>query len=132
MRYDITHQERYSRIQLLLRSLLGMVYLIIPHLLALLLLAVLLLPLAFFAWWAILITGRTPGWYYQYLMGLSRWWQRFLSRALHLADGYPKFGFAAADDAVELEVEQVYIGRGPLLLRSVLGWLYMIDRKSVV
>ncbi len=126
MQYEILHQAHYSRGQLLLRSLLGMVYLVLPHLLILIVLSALVPVLAFCAWWVMLITGHTPDWYYAFFTGLTRWWQRFIARFIHLADCYPAFGFTTIDAAVRLEVERVHIGRVQLLLRTVLGWLLII------
>src|SRR5215510_4956462 len=43
----------------------------------------------------------------------------------HLADGYPAFGMDATDDKTKYDLAFWQIGRGELLLRTFLGWIYV-------
>ena len=58
MKLTITHQERYSRGELLLRTLFGWLYIALPHGLVLLFVGLWGAILQFVAFWVILFTGR--------------------------------------------------------------------------
>lgn len=121
----IPHHSSYSRLQLLLRTVFGMVYIALPHALPLMVLAVASLLLMPVAWAAILITGSYPRPLFRFEAGLLTWQYRVNARLYNLADGYPPFGLNAKDAHVQLSIpfpEQ--LGRAHLLLKLLLGWLY--------
>jgi hypothetical protein len=132
MKFDITHQEEYSRGELLLRTFFGWLYMIIPHFFMIFLYSIALMFLTFFAWWVILFTGETPEWYYNMSVKLNRWSLRLTARTMNLCDGYPSFGLEGADDMTVYEVERVHIGRGNLLIRSFFGFILLIPHIFIL
>jgi hypothetical protein len=125
--FDIAHQERYSRIELILRSLLGFLYIGIPHLFLLFFMSIASLVAGFIAWWAVLFTARYPMGLFNFQVALLRWNARLSARLLNLADGYPAFGVSAEDASVKVDV--LYpekLSRGLLLIRTFFGYLYVL------
>ncbi len=125
LKFNITHQESYSRGELLLRSFFGWLYICIPHFFLIMFYAIWVAIAMFVSWWIILFTGKTPDFYYNASLGMNRWVTRVMARMLNLADGYPAFGPSGTDDKTEVFFEHDHIGRGQLLLRSFFGWLYV-------
>jgi len=60
MNLTITHQEKYSRGELLLRTFLGWLYIVIPHFIVLFFLQIWSSILTFLAFWSILFAARYP------------------------------------------------------------------------
>lgn len=60
MKLTITHQEDYSRGELLLRGVFGIFYITLPHMFLLAFFAIWGQIVTFVAWWVILFTGRFP------------------------------------------------------------------------
>lgn len=123
--FEIKHQESYSRGELLLRSLLGWLYILIPHMLLLLFYSLWVNIVAFISWFIILFTGKTPDFYYNTMLGYNRWSIRLTARLWNLSDGYPSFGPNGADEHTIVDFPHIHVGRGQLLLRSFLGWAYV-------
>lgn len=127
MKLTVTHQENYSRGELLVRTLFGWLYIGLPHAFVLLFVQMWSSILTFIAWWAILFTGRYPQSFYEYNVGLHRWSLRLQARMFNLADGYPAFGAKATDDKTELDVMYPEnLSRGKLLLKSFFGLFYVV------
>ena len=125
LKFNITHQESYSRGELLLRTFLGWLYIAIPHYFLLMFYMIWTMIAIFVSWWIILITGKTPAFYYRAILGLYKWIIRLYARMINLSDGYPSFGPDGNDNNTELYFEHIHIGRGQLLLRTFFGWLYV-------
>jgi hypothetical protein len=126
MKLTIKNQESFSRLELLLRTLFGWLYIGLPHGFLLFFLGLWSAILSFVAFWVVLFTGRYPESMYEYQVGLTRWGIRLRARIMNLADGYPAFGLDAQDDNVEFNI--VYpesLSRGLLLLRLFFGWIYV-------
>ena len=67
----------------------------IPHYIVLTVLGVVSIIVVFFAWIAILITGRYPVWMFNYIVGMFRWGVRVGAYAFLLTtDRYPPFRFS--------------------------------------
>ncbi len=127
MKYEIKHQESYSRGDLLLRTFFGWLYMLIPHLFCLYFLAIWGSILLFITWWIILFTGKYPQNFFNYQVKVARWNTRLVARLLNLADGYPAFGLNATDDKTEFDVPyREGYSRGQLLLITFFGWLMAI------
>ena len=125
--FDIVHQERYSRGELLLRSFFGFFYIVIPHLFLLFFMSIAALVLGFISWWVVLFTGKYPEGFFTFQVALLRWNTRVSARLLHLVDGYPPFGTDARDDKVVFNISYPEnLSRGILLLRTFLGYFYVI------
>ena len=68
----------------------------IPHYIVLLILAFVAVFVVFFAWIAILFTGRYPVWMFNYIVGLFRWELRVAAYTFLLTtDRYPPFRLSA-------------------------------------
>jgi hypothetical protein len=101
---NITHQETYSRGQLLLRTFLGIFYLILPHAICLWLLGIAINFCTLIAWFAILFTGQYPAGIYSFVVSVHQWSVRWMARVSNLMDGYPAFGMGNQGDGVTLEI----------------------------
>jgi hypothetical protein len=127
MKMTITHQESYSRGQLLLRSFFGFFYIGLPHGFLLMFCGIWASILHFISFWVILFTGRYPQSFFEYQVGMLRWQLRVNARINNLVDGYPSFFPSGTDTLTSLEIP--YTGsssRGLLLLRTFFGIFYVI------
>ena len=127
MTFNITHQEQYSRGELLLRTIFGAIYIAIPHAFLLVFLALWSAILMFVTFWAILFTGNYPEGFFNYQLRFLRWNYR-LNASLpgNLVDSYPPFGLDAEWDKIELNIDRPeQVGRGSLLLRAIFGAIYV-------
>ncbi len=126
-KFNVTYQERYSRGELILRSIAGFIYITLPHSFILTFVGIWSQILSFISFWVILFTGRYPESFFEFQVKYLRWNWRVNARIYNLADGYPAFGLSATDEYSEFEVtypEQ--LSRGHLLLKAFLGFLYCI------
>lgn len=124
---SIVHQESYSRLELILRTLFGAFYIILPHFFILFFLSLWGGVLSFVSFWVILFTGRYPKSMFEYQVQLLRWQIRVNARIGNLADDYPPFGLTSEDSQVQLEVPYPErISRSLLLLRTFFGIIYVI------
>ena len=127
MKFDIIHQDSYSRGELLLRWLFGWLYIAIPHMFILMFLSLVSAIITFIAFWAILFTGKYPKGMFNFQVNLLKWNYRVNARLLNLADGYPKFGLDVEDDALVLDIEYPEsLSRVTLLLRVLFGFFYIL------
>jgi hypothetical protein len=127
MKLTITHQEKYSRGELLLRTFFGFLYILLPHLFVLLFVSLWGAILQFVAFWVILFTGRYPESMFEFQKGLMRWNVRLTARMYNLSDGYPAFGIKSTDEGyTNLEIPYPEkVSRGLTLLRALFGWIYV-------
>lgn len=127
MQLTITRQDMYSRGELLLRTIFGGIYIVIPHAFLLFFVGIWSAILGFIAFWAVLFTGRYPESMFEFQIKLMRWSLR-LSATLHnLVDGYPAFGVNGTSDKVNLEVEYPEgLSRGLVIVRLLFGVFYCL------
>ncbi|HDP55276.1 MAG TPA: DUF4389 domain-containing protein [Bacteroidetes bacterium] len=126
MKLKVKHQERYSRLELLLRTLFGFLYIILPHLFILFFVSLWGAILRFIAFWVVLFTGRYPKSMFEFQVGLMRWNLRLSARIYNVADGYPAFGIKGSDEYTQFEVEYPEkISRALVLLRLFFGFIYV-------
>jgi hypothetical protein len=131
MTLEIGHQESYSRLELLLRSLLGLIYILLPHAVLIMFVSIWSGILGFLAFWIILFTGRHPESWFEFQRGFMEWGLRLNARLLNLADGYPAFFPSGTDDHVQLTVEYPEaLSRGILLAKAFLGFIYVLFPHS--
>jgi len=127
MKLTIKHQERYSRGELILRTLFGWLYIALPHGFILFFLSIWSSILNFIAFWVVLFTGRYPQTMFEFQVGYTRWNVRVNARMMNVSDGYPPFGIEAQDEYVNLEVPYPEkLSRGILLLRLFFGFFYVL------
>jgi hypothetical protein len=126
MKLKIKQQESYSRLELILRTLFGFLYIMIPHAFLLLFVGLWGSILGFIAFWIVLFTGKYPQSFFEFQEGLLRWNLRLSARIYNLADGYPAFGIKGTDEHTVFEVQNPEkISRGLVLLRVFLGFFYV-------
>ncbi len=101
---SVQHQAEYSRGQLLLRTFLGVFYLILPHAVCLMFLGLAANVCSLIAWFAILFTGSYPAGIYNFVVSVHQWSMRWMARVGNLMDGYPAFGMGNKGDGVSLEI----------------------------
>ncbi|MCF8345786.1 MAG: DUF4389 domain-containing protein [Bacteroidales bacterium] len=127
MKLSIKYQEKYSRGELLLRTLLGWLYIYLPHFFILFFVSLWASILQFIAFWVILFTGRYPQSMFEFQVGVQQWSVRLYARMYNVSDGYPAFGIKAKDDNTSFEVPYPEsVSRGLTLLRLFLGVFYVI------
>jgi hypothetical protein len=126
MLLEITHQEHYSRKELLLRSFLGFFYIIIPHAFLLIFASLAAVVLQFLTFWVILFTGRYPESWFEFQVKFQSWNLRLNASIFNLVDGYPAFGFNGSHSSIKYEVPYPEnISRSSVLLRGLFGWIYV-------
>lgn len=127
MKLTITHQESYSRSELLLRGIFGVFYIVLPHIFLLFFYSLWGSILSLVAFIAILFTGRYPESMFEYQVKLLRWNLRLTARTSNLADAYPAFGLDGTDEHTSLEVPYPErISRGLTIVRLLFGIFYVI------
>lgn len=125
MKLNVKYQESYSRGELILRSLFGLIYIMLPHMFLLIFVQIWASIVTFIAWWSILFTGRYPESFFEFMVGLYRWNLRINARFYNLSDDYPSFGIKGTDEHTSLEIEYPEsLSRGHLLLKSFFGAIY--------
>lgn len=125
MKLTITHQESYSRADLLLRTFFGLLYITLPHMFLMIFANIWAAILGFIAFWVILFTGRYPQSFFEFQVNLLKWSVRVQARSSNLVDGYPSFFPSGTDDLTNLEVHYPEsLSRGNLLLKAFLGSIY--------
>ena len=125
MTLSIQRQEIYSRGELMLRTILGAIYIIIPHAVALGFVGATACVVGFLALWAILFTGSYPRGLYDFLLGTLRWQNRLAVTLFQLVDGYPAFGFQDGENVATACTCPESVGRGSLLVRAIFGAIYV-------
>ncbi len=100
----VTHQAEYSRGQLLLRTFLGIIYLVLPHAICLAVLGFAIDVCMLVAWFTVLFTGQYPAGLYQFVVSVHQWGVRWAAAVSNLADGYPAFGLGNRGGAISLQI----------------------------
>ena len=101
---NIQHQAEYSRGQLLLRTFLGIFYLILPHAICLIFLGLAMTVCTLIAWFSILFTRSYPAGIYDFVVSVHQWLARGVAAVSNLVDGYPAFGMGNKADKVSLHI----------------------------
>jgi hypothetical protein len=89
--FKVTYPEKLSRGLLVLRTLFGFIYVLIPHGFCLFFRYIAYLFVLFIAWWAILFTGKLPESMFSFLSGTQRWGANLSAYLFFLTDEYPPF-----------------------------------------
>lgn len=127
MRFNIHQQDTYSRSQLLIRSLFGWFYILIPHTILLAIFGLWMGILHFLSFWVILFTGTFPRSWFDYHVKMTRWDLRLQAVIFNLSDEYPPFGLDAEFPQIEFNVEYPEnISRGDVLVRALFGIFYIV------
>ncbi|MBA3900158.1 MAG: DUF4389 domain-containing protein [Bacteroidetes bacterium] len=127
MKLTITHQEEYSRGELLLRTFFGIFYITLPHIFLMVFYSIWSAIITFISFWVILFTGKYPQSFYEYQVNLMRWGVRLNARRSNLVDGYPTFHTSGTDHLTNLEVPYPEnLSRGALILKALFGFIYCV------
>lgn len=127
MKLKITHQDSYSRGELLLRTFFGWIYIALPHMFLLAFIGIWSNILAFISWWIILFTGEYPRSMFEFQVKYMAWQVRVNARILNLSDGYPSFGISGTDDLTSFDVPfPEKLSRGLLLVKTFFGFFYVL------
>lgn len=122
---QIERQQKYSRMELLMRTFLGWFYIYLPHGFALFFLQIWSAILTFIAFISIIFTGRYPQSMFEFQTNLMRWSFRVQARMYNLADGYPPFSFESDADSPQLEFDYPEnLSRSGAVIKLFFGWLY--------
>ena len=89
--FKLTYPESLSRGKVILKVLLGWLYVGIPHGIVLGLYGILVSIISFIAWWAILFTGKYPKGMFELVEGYIRWSLRVMLYLGLMTDEYPPF-----------------------------------------
>jgi hypothetical protein len=127
MKLDVTHQDSYSRGELLLRTFFGWLYIGIPHGFLLFFLSIWSAILSFVTFWVVLFTGQFPQGIFDYQYKLMKWSLRLNAVTMNLADGYPAIGLDSTSDKVTFDLTRPEkVNQGLVILRALFGWLYVM------
>jgi len=126
MKLTITHQEKYSRGELLLRLFFGWLYIGIPHAFLLFFVGIWSAILAFITFWIVLFAGKFPESIFNFQVSVNNWSLRLSATLLNLVDGYPAFFPSGTSERVSLVVPHPdKVSRGLVILRLLFGWAYV-------
>ncbi|KAB1064508.1 DUF4389 domain-containing protein [Salibacter halophilus] len=132
MRLEVKHQQRYSRLELLARSILGPLYIAVPHVIVLAFVSV----AAFFhylkATFTILRSGEYPQDSHSFLTSYLHWAARLHLRVFNMNDGYPNFGIKQNDPYLTLDFDKYDPDRKKTLLRTIFGLFYIFIPHIIV
>jgi hypothetical protein len=127
MIFEIRRQEKYSRGELVLRTLFDWLYIAIPHGFILTLLSIWSAIVGFIAFWSILFTGRYPESFFEFQVRFFRWNIRVNARLMNLCDGYPDFGLDVHDNNIKFEVPyNENLSKSNVLIKFFFAWLYVM------
>ncbi|MCK5008588.1 MAG: hypothetical protein KAR73_14445, partial [Spirochaetales bacterium] len=127
MTLSITHQDRYSRGQLLLRTIFGFIYILIPHSFLLFFVGIWSAILSFITFWIVLFTANFPESIFNWQVKYMNWNLRVSASISNFVDGYPSFGIKGSSDNAKLDVPRPErVSRGLVILRVLLGTIYVM------
>jgi hypothetical protein len=126
MKLTVTHQEKYSRGQLILRTLFGWLYIGIPHFFLLGIVGIWSAILSFLTFWVVLFTGKFPESFFKFQVAYNNWSLRVQAVLGNLVDGYPEFFPKGTSAAVKLDVPRPEkVSRGMVIVRLLFGAIYV-------
>jgi len=126
VKFDLVYPQEMSRGKLLLKTFFGWLYIGIPHGIILSVLGFIAGIMSFFAWWAVLFTGKYPKGMFDFILNTTRWTMRVSAYLGLMTDVNPPYSFESPDSPVKLDIEYPEsLSRGKLLLRTFFGWLYV-------
>ena len=124
--FDVRYPDRLSRWHLLLKSFLGWLYVLIPHVIVLYVYGILAGLASLIGFLAILFTRQFPKGLFNFVVGYQRWTMRVQAYLYLMVDAYPPFSTSAPESPVSLDITYPEkLSRGKALLKFFLGWLYV-------
>jgi hypothetical protein len=89
--FNVPYPEKISRANTLLKLFFGFFYIIIPHVFILYFRFIWAAILGFIAWWSILLTGKFPKSFHDFIVANQRWSMRVNLAMSFMTDEYPPF-----------------------------------------
>lgn len=123
--YELDTPERLSRWLWLVKWLLA-----IPHFAILSVLSIVLWFALFFAWIAILVTGKYPKGLFDFVLGVTRWSARAAAYLNHLTDKYPSFSIGE-EPGYPVRLKAPYMEKSNRLT-AFFRWLLVIPHWVIV
>ena len=128
----IRRQDRFSRGELILRRLFGMIYIGIPHVTLLAIFGIWLVVARLVTFFSVLIFGNFPNGFFDFHRGYLEWYLRvaasigLLGGFGNLVDGYPAFFPWTKSEKVKLILDRpAHVNRGTAILRFLFGTVYV-------
>ena len=126
MRFSVKFQDSFSRGQLILRTLLGWLYIAIPHAFLMFFVAIWAGILGFLAFWVVLFTGKYPENWFNFQVKYMNWASRLNASLLNLTDEYPAFLPRGESGSVSFTADRPEkISRGMTIVRLLFGAFYV-------
>jgi len=126
MKLTISHQEKYSRGQLILRTLFGWIYIGIPQFFLLAVVGIWSAILSFVTFWVVLFTGKFPESIFKFQVAYQNWAMRVSASLTNLVDGIPTYFPKGTSDVVKLEVPRPEkVRQGLVIVRLLFGAIYV-------
>lgn len=126
MQYSVKYQDKYSRGQLLLRTLFGAFYIALPHGFLMVFVGIWSAILSFLAAWVVLFTGKYPKGWFDFQVKVGAWGARVMASMYNFMDEYPAFGPGGSSSSVTYSVNYpASLSRGLLILRVLFGAIYV-------
>ena len=120
--FEIKYQDVFSRGKLLLRTLFGEIYIVIPHAFFLFFISFAISVVSKLTALAILFTGKHPQGLFDFSLGFWRWNARLAANLTNLTDTHPQIGLAVQSESVTFDiVNPESFRRGSVIFRSILG-----------
>lgn len=94
LRVHVPPDQEHNRLTVAFR-----IFLVIPHVIALIFLQLAQVVVTVIAWFAILVSGQYPEAMYPFSVGVSRWYARVYAYMYLLVDEYPPFSLSAEPGA---------------------------------
>lgn len=134
VKFSVAYQERLSRGILLLKTFFGAIYAGIPHGIILGLYGIAVEIVLIIAWFAILFTGKFPRGMFDFCIAYMRWNLRYNSYMGLFNDNYPPFsGEEIPEYPLTFSIDYPEtLSRGKLLLKTFLGWAYVLIPHGIV
>ncbi|MEK6796914.1 MAG: DUF4389 domain-containing protein [Spirochaetota bacterium] len=126
MQYSVKYQDKYSRGQLLLRTIFGGFYIALPHFFLMAFVGIWAAILSFLAAWVVLFTGKYPKGWFDFQVKFGAWGARLTASMMNFMDEYPAFGTGGTSASVTYSVNYpASLSRGLLILRVLFGVFYV-------
>ena len=128
---EVKRQKEYSKLQLILRLIFGVFYIMIPHFMALFFVAFISKIVWVYVTFMLLLTGVYPPKSKQFLVGILKWVSRLHLTAYNLRDDYPRFGLKTEVSYLKIETEQCNPNRLLVLIRFLFAGIIIIPHLFI-
>ncbi|MGB0883856.1 MAG: DUF4389 domain-containing protein [Flavobacteriales bacterium] len=133
MNYTINRQESYSRAQLLLRTLLGWAYILIPHYFVVLVYSIGAMFYGVYTFFSILFTRSFPKSAHDFFVDYTNYGMRVVATYYNLREEYPSFSLSERSEEVYFDMPyKPIVKRRTLLIRMIFGVIMLIPHLVVI